>query len=86
MNLTNKGSGPHQRKSYPRGLFNHGTWQQVQSKMEEGVSTKAPSHSSNFNYKSQDLGRGCFDLGMFQQSKPFILPNDAIANVLHTFL
>lgn len=36
---------------------------------EEGGSA---SHPSSFNYKSQDL-EGCFELGMFQQSRPFIL-------------
>ena len=51
---------------------------------KEGVSTKAPSHLSRFNSKSQDL-EGCFELGMFQQSRPFILTIDMRANAVHTF-
>lgn len=47
---------------------------------EEGGSA---SHSSSFNYKTQDL-EGCFELGMFQQSRPFILQLMR-ANVVHTF-
>lgn len=60
--------------------------QQVPSKTEQkGVGSEVSHPAASFQLLKAKVS-GCFELNMFQQSKPFIIPIGVTANVLYTSL